>query len=191
MNYNEVSAHYFYRESLSCVKSCYSSTPPSAEYADRVARLMVGTMAYESLFYYRRQTVFNWDSTRGAWGLGQMELSGINRAWSRLTLSRALSDRASRWVFGQESNSLALLARIKDRLGDHDFARLLSGHDRLAIVLMRGYYLADPLPVPSDIRDQAEYYKRVWNTPAGKATPEKYIETYRKMVEPYLDPSIS
>jgi hypothetical protein len=175
-----------YQECLDCTKALFITTPPNDRYADTVARLMVGTIAQESRFYYRRQTVFNWDSKRGAWGLGQMEISGVKRALSLLKAQPVLADRAGKWLFGQDDDDMAILNRICTSMSEHDLCRLVSGWDRLSVALMRLYYLDCPGAVPDTLPQQAEYYKRHWNTYAGKATTGQYIDNWNRLCEPNL-----
>ena len=44
--------------------------------------------------------------------------------------------------------------------------------------------MRDPNPLPSkeDINAMAGYYKQVYNTPEGKATPEEAIKKYNKYI---------
>ena len=53
-----------------------------------------------------------------------------------------------------------------------------------AVCMARIHYLRDPEPLPkkNDVWGLAEYYKRVWNTEAGKATVEGAVVAY---MEPF------
>ena len=53
---------------------------------------------------------------------------------------------------------------------------------RYAIAMTRYFYLTKPgsLPSPDDTKGLAEYYKKYYNTPAGKATVEETIKRYNK-----------
>ena len=44
-------------------------------------------------------------------------------------------------------------------------------------------YWRDSKPLPTEPEAMAEYYLRVWNTPAGKATLSKVLWAFRKAVE--------
>ena len=48
----------------------------------------------------------------------------------------------------------------------------------------RAIYLRVPEPLPDaqDISGLADYYKRIWNTSKGKATPEQFIQNYKRYV---------
>lgn len=51
-------------------------------------------------------------------------------------------------------------------------------YDDFAIAMMRLKYLRDPEPIPKTLEGQAEYYWRVYATPASKASPEKYLKAW-------------
>lgn len=40
-----------------------------------------------------------------------------------------------------------------------------------------------PLPAAGDLEAQSKYWKRHYNTPLGKGTPEKYIADWKELVE--------
>lgn len=54
-----------------------------------------------------------------------------------------------------------------------------------ATAIARTIYLRVPEPLPDagDISGMANYYKRVWNTSRGKATPEQFIQNYQRYVQ--------
>ena len=54
-------------------------------------------------------------------------------------------------------------------------------NDKMATLFCRLRYLVDPNPIPTTLEKQAEYYKRIYNTRFGKATPEQYIKNYKKI----------
>lgn len=60
-------------------------------------------------------------------------------------------------------------------------ASILSGNLYYACAMARIQYLRAPekLPAPGDIVAQAAYYKRHFNTEAGKATVEEYLAKWR------------
>lgn len=53
-----------------------------------------------------------------------------------------------------------------------------------ATAMARVHYLRvpDPLPPAHDTWAMACYCKRFWNTSAGRATPERYLTDYRRLV---------
>ena len=177
---------YLYEETLACVKCAYVTTPPNDRYAHSVTMLMLGTIAQESRFYYRRQGGFSWDSPRGAWGLGQMEQAGIGRSLNVLRKNQQLADRMGKWLFGQDDDDMEIIQRMVSELSVQDLCRMVSSHDRLALAFMRLYYIACPGAVPDTLQQQAAYYKQFWNTYAGKATTGQYIDNFQRLVEPAL-----
>jgi len=53
---------------------------------------------------------------------------------------------------------------------------------RYAAAMCRVHYLRVPGAIPADLRGQAEYWKRSYNTPLGKGTPAQYVASWRAMV---------
>ncbi|MCP3682151.1 MAG: hypothetical protein GY861_05610 [bacterium] len=70
--------------------------------------------------------------------------------------------------------------RIKAVRGDLN----LRGNIPYQIVMARIHYLRVPvmLPHPTDIEAMAEYYKKYYNTYAGKATVEQAVENYNRFM---------
>ena len=48
--------------------------------------------------------------------------------------------------------------------------------DKTNLVFARLYLMSIPDPIPPKIEDRAKYWKKFYNTAAGKGTPEKYLE---------------
>jgi hypothetical protein len=71
-------------------------------------------------------------------------------------------------------------------MGNHGLLRLVHDWDRFAVLMARIHYYRFPEAIPADLRGQAEYWKRRYNTTAGKGTPDKYITDWRRLVEPHL-----
>lgn len=57
---------------------------------------------------------------------------------------------------------------------------------RFATIMARIYLwrISQPLPDKDDIDAMAEYAKKYWNTPAGKATPKMYADAYIRLFAP-------
>lgn len=53
---------------------------------------------------------------------------------------------------------------------------------KLAILMARLRYRVDRQAIPKTLMGQAEYWKRVYNTPLGAGTPEKYLKAWEKYV---------
>ena len=51
-----------------------------------------------------------------------------------------------------------------------------------ATTMARMFYLRVKEPIPKTLEYQAEYYKKYYNTPKGKATVEEYIKNYTNFV---------
>ena len=61
---------------------------------------------------------------------------------------------------------------------ERDWSHVEDG-DRYSIFVARHLIAMDPHPIPSDPVGMSQYAKRVWNTDAGKATPEKYLRDWQ------------
>lgn len=172
-------AQVIYKASLGCALACYETKPPTAEYADAVARLLVGTAATESHFRFRRQTVFDWNTDRGAWGLWQTEGAAVADSVDYLVRRPVLAKRMAQWLFMQDDAEIApIFAQSTGTL-----LRLISGWDSLALMFCRLHYLRVPSPVPRDLAGQAAYWKQHYNTPLGKGTAEKYLADWDRFVK--------
>lgn len=51
------------------------------------------------------------------------------------------------------------------------------------IIFARLVYLRAPTPIPKDLGSMAKYYKKHFNTPLGRATPEMAIADYKRLVD--------
>lgn len=51
-------------------------------------------------------------------------------------------------------------------------------NDKLAICMCRVQYYRQKEQIPDTLNEQANFYKKYYNTPKGKATPEEYIKKY-------------
>lgn len=54
---------------------------------------------------------------------------------------------------------------------------------RLAVLFARLQYYRRPDPLPTTLAGMAAYWKRWYNTPAGKGTEAEFIRNYKKYVE--------
>ena len=76
-----------------------------------------------------------------------------------------------------------LLAKLQNLTGiDHPDTDALVHHLRYATLICRLIYMRDPTPLPykTDIIALSKIYKRVFNTPLGKATEDEFINNWRK-----------
>lgn len=51
-----------------------------------------------------------------------------------------------------------------------------------AVIMCRVHYLRFPEPIPDNLRAQAKYYKKYYNTVSGKATEDDYIRAWHRFV---------
>lgn len=160
-----------------CASSVYGTRPPSGRYAESVARLLMGTAAAESLLKYRRQIGFSMENPNGAWGLWQTEQHAVADSVRYLARRRDVLAAAMRFA---PSVSEAMCAGALPRL------HMIRDDDRLACLFARLHYLRVAEAVPDDLRGQAGYWKRYYNTRAGKGTVEGYMDKWRVYVEPGL-----
>jgi len=159
-----------------CAAQVYGKTAPSPAYAEAVARLLAGTCVTESFMRWRRQQNFNLVRLDGAWGLWQTEQGAVMDSVKYLR---------------RRGDVLANCAQFTDMTGvfDMDIRGLLmriKDDDRFAVVFARLHYLRVASPVPGGLVEQAAYYKKYYNTSAGKGSVEKYLRDWRRLVEPHL-----
>lgn len=159
-----------------CAGAVYGTRPPTGRYAESVARLLAGTAAAESLLRYRRQIGFSDTNIRGAWGLWQTEQHAV--ADSVRYLRRRVDLNVAAIRFAPNAAAALLLDPLP-------LMQLIKADDRVACLFARLHYLRVAESVPDDLRGQAGYWKRYYNTRLGKGTIEGYMDKFR-MVEPAL-----
>ncbi len=67
----------------------------------------------------------------------------------------------------------------------------LAYRPELSILFARLFYMLIPEPFPTELEEQAKYWKRYYNTEAGKGTPEEYMERLRLCYEKYMQGNTS
>ena len=164
--------------SLDCAKSIWFE-PPNTDYANDVARLLLGTAAHESCgFQYRRQIGFSYDSQAGAFGLWQGERDSIMRGVDQISRNSDLRDAAysfmERWGL-HLGFAYDALKTLQDQSGDP-----------LGCVLARLHYLRCPGSIPHALTAQAAYYKVFWNTELGAATTAQYLGNWQRYCAPIV-----
>jgi hypothetical protein len=82
------------------------------------------------------------------------------------------------WVNLSDQRSAALKPFLSIKPYPH--VRQLIGNLFLATAASRLYYwrITSPLPQSDDLPGMAQYWKRYYNTEAGKGTPEKFIQAW-------------
>lgn len=141
---------------------------PSAEYADRVARLLLGTAAQESEFRAQRQHGFAPApfSTAGAFGIWQCERATLEAMLKWLGARPEVMARAATWLGGSH---VPLVPENAPRLL---FDLQLADGDRIDALFARIRYLMVRDPVPGRPAEQAWYWLRWYN---GRGATKKYI----------------
>jgi hypothetical protein len=133
--------------------------------------LLLGTAAQESqLGRYLKQ-----HPTGPALGIYQME-----PATARLVLAWVAKHRPALVPMLAELTAPASI--IRGYAGD---VGQLIWNLAYATAMARILYLSIPRPLPDveDLQAQATYWKRSWNSPQGKGTPEQYVANYNRYVK--------
>lgn len=135
-------------------------------------QLVLGTAIQESQLRWRRQL-----GGGPALGLWQCEPATHQDIWDNyLRYKRSLALRI--WSLAPDPEPL--------RWDVPPRALRLVMDDAYACALCRIHYLRVPAPLPGadDLEAQAAYWKRWYNTPAGKGQPEEYREKWGRFVTP-------
>ena len=186
--------------SLSCAQAIYGGRQPSLGYAIRVADQLFMTASHESHLVHRRQGVFaGKDTRRGAWSLWQVEWGSMETSLRKLAKKQPHAVRAVNWLTAFQGDSHMVMhqalrgisglpnrAKADDLAGDSVFVRLLDlmltkEGDPLGCLFARLHYLRVPAAIPRTTEGMAEYAKEHYNTEAGKATPELYLDAFNQM----------
>lgn len=125
--------------------------------------LVLGTACQESFCgKYVRQ--IGCEGAVGAFGIWQMELATARDIYDNyLRYKPELRNAVDSFKSPNQSITDALMLNI--------------GY---ACAMCRVHYLRQPGAIPKDLLGQAQYYKKYYNTPLGKATVEQYIENWEK-----------
>ena len=170
-------------------------------------QLILGTVAQESNFEYRRQIGFpeikkphplaNDEMeelveqdvnpgriTAGAFGLVQFEVATARDMfinWRRLNQPSQYWDGLSRVWFGTEVPWF--------EPSSHMLAFFLQQHDEFALAMMRFRYqrVPDALPPADDTVALAAYWKKFYNTRLGKGQPNEWISNWNRFELADLD----
>jgi len=136
-------------------------------HTQRAIPLLLGTAAQESGFEYTQQI-------GGGPALGYWQLEGPTEVSIWADYLEYHGDLAD-WFLtrcGRDGPDTAAL--------EHDMV--------YGLLLARTLYYwrdPDPLPAAEDIEEAAVRYKKYYNTIYGSATEQEYIESYRRLVQPY------
>ena len=186
---------------MSCAHAIWNTRAPNLSYVVRVADQLFMTAAHESHLVHRRQVSFVGKSTRrGAWSLYQVEWESIEASLRLLARKPAMAERALNWLAAFQGADLSGVLRVAvqgvgglrdgirvdDLYADSVWCRLLDlmlkkSGDPLGCLFARLHYLQVPAPIPSSPEKMADYAKEHYNTAAGKATPQLYLDAFRRM----------
>jgi len=101
-----------------------------------------------------------------ALGIFQMERATHDDLYENfLSFRPLLRDRAWQYVTDGRQNAEEMIGNLY-----------------YATAMCRIHYLRDPEPIPDTLPGQAAYWKRVYNTEAGKGTVEKYIAKWNQFL---------
>lgn len=132
---------------------------------DAVEELLLGTAVQESLnFTYREQV-----GGGPAVSYYQMEPATHNDIWDNFLSYRE--------TLAEKVTSL-LTSSNADKIEE------LKNNDKYATAMARIHYLrvAESIPKAGDIKAQANYWKKHYNTPLGKGLPSEYITKWNRYV---------
>jgi hypothetical protein len=142
-----------------------------------IARLLLGTAAQESAFQWERQRTPTWDGSVGGFSKWQLETASIQRTLSDLSTRKTRLDNATKFLFADPKATTEWVSLPMEtilwmlRLNDNDY---------LGALLCREHYRRVPAYIPGDLQNQAEYWKKYYNTSAGKGTVDEYIANWNK-----------
>ncbi len=142
--------------------------------------LLLGTAAAESDFgTYLHQDVPNYSPDRHAIGFFQMEKSTHHDIWLNfLMYNEKLMMKIIKY-FGILETPIPQGSKLENT---HRVDSLLETDIDYQILMARLHYRRDREPLPKNKEDIARYWKRVYNTAAGKGTVEKFLKKYKKYV---------
>ncbi len=141
-------------------------------YSEAAVNLLLGTAAKESeMGFYLKQL------GRGpALGIYQMEPETYK--WMLTILNKDFGD--------PNSKRFTLRGNLLEYLPQHDGpANTMIFNLAWATIMcrLRYYVVKAPLPAADDIAGLARYWKKYYNTSAGKGTEQEFINAYRKYVK--------
>jgi hypothetical protein len=121
-------------------------------HSEEAVTLVYGTIQHESTFGAEtclRQRTSNYKLKVHALGILQMEYNTYL------------------WLCGKYGDKYSFALKDFERL-EYDL--------KFAILLCRLRYRAVPSPLPKDIKGMSKYYKKYYNSSAGAATPQDFID---------------
>jgi hypothetical protein len=132
-----------------------------------VRMLMLGTAACESLFTIRKQVR---GPARGLWQTEPNTAIDIYKNYLRYNpnVYKILVDKyGDAPIFNVPTKSIIEYRLVND--------------DEYACVIARLVYARDKHPIPNTLDELAKYYKRVYNTIAGKGSAARFISIWKQL----------
>lgn len=165
-----------------CAKTVYASKPPTPEYADAVAQLLFGTAAQESNLIWERQRSPRWEGDVGGFSKWQLEKASIKASLDALKKNAVLAKTAGDFLFADPNAPDSLKAETSVLWATDIvlWSMRMDDNDHIGALFCRLHYLRCPGAVPTELQGQAEYWKKYYNTSAGKGTAAEYIENWKR-----------
>lgn len=161
-----------------CAVSVYPVEQYSVEYCDRVAKLLFGTAAQESGLRWERQRTPRWDGAVGGFSKWQVETGSIKQSIALMSRRPLLAERATKFLFNDPNAPTSWLSDMT--LDAILWAMRMDDNDKIGVLFCRLHYLRVADPVPYGLGPQADYWKRYYNTMAGKGTCQEYLDNWNR-----------
>ena len=162
-------------------------TDPDLTYRLNTAKLLLGTAAQESNFIWERQRSPQWDGTIGGFSKWQLERHSIERTMKDLITKDHLVGHCHRITQFLFADPRATDAWLTIPLEGILWMLRLNDNDYLGAMFAREHYRRIPSPIPFTIEGQAAYWKKYYNTEAGKGTEEEYLKNWKRYCIPVIE----
>lgn len=158
--------------------SLYDTTEPTTKYADVAARLLFGTAAQESGLVWERQRSPSYWGNVGGFSKWQLEPASVQQSLVTLMRKPALARRATAFLFADPNATPAEWLHEDPRT--ILWAMRLDDNDRIGVLFARLHYFRVSNPIPGSVEEQAAYWKKYYNTSAGKGTVWEYVASWER-----------
>jgi len=162
----------------SCANGIYTMTPPNAQYAGRITRMLLGTALAETALRTDRQTGFTLNNPAGGWSWWQLECVSVQDSLNRLMRKPQAEAACAAWLFNRHDTEITL--NTIRTMGELGRMNLIREWPRLAVLFARLHYIWVPAPIPDGIYEQAEYWMLRYNC-GGKGTIKHYVDNWRAL----------
>lgn len=167
-----------------CAGAVYATVAPSPRYADETARLLFGTCMQESHGIWERQRTPSWDGYVGGFSKWQVEQGSVADSLHLLRRRPELAARATQFLFADPRASTTWVELV-DPLELLRWLRI-DDNDVPGVLMARLHYLRVPDPIPSGVQAQSAYWKKHFNTVAGKGTVNEYLHNWARYCAPVV-----